>query len=221
MSSKEVNCVSTLTDVNLVSTTTELVPELSILRELKQRTATHHRALEETAGIWNCLASRASYGNLLLRFLGIYSVLETRLAALEELPKWLPDMSERWKLPALESDLAILGVPTEVWAVGTGSPDIKTIAAAFGCLYVLEGSTLGGQMISREVSERLGVGPEHGCQFFSSYGSRVGQMWRIFGQSLESFCSTNPPCRDEITASAEATFSYFSRSLSSRDRCVL
>ena len=220
MSSKEVNCVSTLTDVNLVSTTKELVPELSILRDLKQRTATHHRALEETAGIWNCLKSRASYGNLLLRFLGIYSVLETRLAALEELPKWLPDMSERWKLPALKSDLAILGVAAEVWEVGNGSPDIQTVAAAFGCLYVLEGSTLGGQMITREVSERLGMEPQTGCQFFSSYGSRVGQMWKIFGQSLECFCSTNPRCRDEITASAEATFSYFSRSLS-RDRCAL
>ena len=220
MSSKEVNCVSTLTDVNLVSTTTELVPELSILRELKQRTATHHRALEETAGIWKCLTSRASYGNLLLRFLEIYSVLETRLAALEELPQWLPDISERWKLHALKSDLALLDVPAEVWAVGD-CPDIQTVAAGFGCLYVLEGSTLGGQMITREVSERLGLGPENGCQFFSSYGSRVGQMWKIFGQSLESFCSTNPAGRDEITAVAEATFSYFSRTLGSRDDCAL
>ena len=99
------------------------------------------------------------------------------------------DMSERWKLPALKSDLAMLGVPAEVWVVGNGSPDIQTVAAAFGCLYVLEGSTLGGQMITREVSERLGMEPQTGCQFFPQTGHNICgailSTWRASGLEFD------------------------------------
>jgi hypothetical protein len=78
----------------LPGTTAESRPRLSILAELKEKTAPLRRTLEENAGICDCLSSGALYGNLLVRFWGIYSTAETRLAAVEELPRWLPDLSE-------------------------------------------------------------------------------------------------------------------------------
>jgi heme oxygenase (biliverdin-IX-beta and delta-forming) len=194
-------------------TTKELGSKLSILQALKQKTAADHRALEETAGIWDCLGSLPSYTKLLIRFRGIYSAAEARLAMLEQLPRWLPDLSRRWKLPALESDLTALGVSSESWLVCTGAPDIRTVAAAFGWLYVFEGSTLGGQMISREVHRQLGLEAQNGCRFFSSYGAEVAPMWKIFGNSLESFCRANSDCRNEIIESAETAFGFFSHTL--------
>jgi heme oxygenase len=200
----------------LTGTTAESTPRLPILAELKEKTAPLHRALEENAGIWDCLSSRALYGNLLVRFWGIYSTAEARLAAVEELPRWLPDLSRRWKRPALESDLNNLGIPPESWTICTGITEIRTVAAGLGWLYVLEGSTLGGQLIKRQVQERLGLGAHNGCQFFSSYGAEVGSMWRSFGQSLESFCQANPNCREEVVESAETAFGCVSNWLGSK-----
>ncbi|HWO30495.1 MAG TPA: biliverdin-producing heme oxygenase [Candidatus Acidoferrum sp.] len=191
----------------------EATPRRSILAELKEKTAPLHRVLEENAEIWDCLSSRSLYGELLLRFWGVYSATEGRLAEVKELPRWLPDLSRRWKRSALQSDLNDLGIPAESWTVCAGITEIRTVAAGFGWLYVLEGSTLGGQLIKREVYERLGLDAENGCQFFSSYGAEVGQMWRSFGQSLESFCQANPNCRDEISESAETAFGWFSKCL--------
>jgi heme oxygenase (biliverdin-IX-beta and delta-forming) len=200
----------------MTGTTGESRPRLSILAELKDKTATVHRALEESAGIWDCRSSRASYANLLVRFWGIYSSAEARLAAVEDLPQWLPDLRRRWKRSALESDLNNLGIPPACWTICTGTIEIRTVAAGFGWLYVLEGSTLGGQLIKRQVQERLGLSAQNGCQFFSSYGAEVGPMWRSFGHSLESFCHANPNCRDQVTASAETAFECFLNWLGSK-----
>jgi heme oxygenase len=200
----------------LTGTTAESIPRLPILAGLKEKTAPLHRALEENAGIWDCLSSRARYGDLLVRFWGIYSAAEGQLAALEELPRWLPDLSRRWKRSALELDLNHLGIAPESWSICTGITEIRTVAAGFGWLYVLEGSTLGGQLIKRRVQDRLGLGAENGCQFFSSYGAEVGPMWRSFGQSLESFCQANPNCRDQVIERAETAFGCFAHWLGSK-----
>lgn len=198
------------------SSTREWVPEISILQELKHKTAPYHRALEEAAGIWDCLSSRPSYTRLLIRFWGIYSAGEARLAMCEQLPRWLPDVSQRWKLPALESDLTALGVSSETWAVCTAAPDIRTVAAAFGWLYVFEGSTLGGQMISREVYKRLSLETQNGCRFFYSYGAEVASMWKTFGDRLETFCRANPDSSNEVAANAEMAFGFFSHALAGK-----
>jgi heme oxygenase len=68
-------------------------------------------------------------------------------------------------------------------------------------------------MISRQVHAKLGLTPENGCAFFSSYGPRVGQMWKVFGERLESFSSSHPACREQIVQAALATFDYFTRLL--------
>jgi heme oxygenase len=208
--------VLNLADALAGDTIAEVLPEVSVLQELKQKTAAHHRALEETAGIWDGLTSEPLYATLLIRFWGVYSAGESRLAALEELPRWLPDLSQRWKLSALESDLMDLGIPSESWGSRTSEPEIPTVAAAFGWLYVFEGSTLGGRMIARQVNKTLGLGPQNGCHFFSSYGTEVTPMWKRFGESLESFCRSNPDCRDEVIQNAELAFGFFARALSSR-----
>ena len=49
---------------------------------------------------------------------------------------------------------------------------------AVGCLYVLEGSTLGGQIILRRAAERLGIDADTGAGFFHGYGAQTGAMWR-------------------------------------------
>jgi heme oxygenase len=216
MSANGINRPLSLSEPLLLPENRSSISDCSILLELQQRTAPHYRALEETAGIWAALSARYPHTNLLVHFFAIYSALETRLVLLEDLPHWLPDLSRRWKRATLESDLKLLGISNEDRFVCSIIPDIQTIASALGWLYVLEGSTLGGQIIAREVHTRLGFGPNSGCQFFSSYGSEVGAMWTAFGGHLESFYRTNLGCREEIIQGAVTAFEYFSHWLSFR-----
>ena len=190
----------------------------AVLAELRRATAEQHRALEANAGIREQLASKASYEKLLARFFGIYSVLEAQIEAVSDLPLVLPDLAVRRKALALQADLASLGVAPADCENCPEVPKIETIAAALGCLYVLEGSTLGGQMMAREVGKRLGLGPENGCEFFSSYGPRVGEMWKSFTRSLEEYSSANPDGRKETIVTAISTFECFSRWLAPNGR---
>jgi len=190
-----------------------LVRHPSILHHLKQRTAAHHRRLETEANIWPSLSSLDEYRKLIVSMFGIYKTLELRLEAVENLLIFLPDVGDRWKAPTLARDLAALGVFPESTLMCTEVVAMLNVAEAFGCLYVLEGSTLGGQIISRQLRAKLGLTPENGSAFFSSYGPRVGQMWKVFGECLESFCSTHPACHEEIVQGALATFEYFTRQL--------
>lgn len=77
-------------------------------------------------------------------------------------------------------------------------------AAAFGAMYVVEGSTLGGSVIARHVERALGLRPETGCVYFRSYGSATGRMWKAFRTRLMAMSS--PAVDDVIVGSAQRTF---------------
>lgn len=192
----------------------------AILLQLKHETSAHHRRLETEADIWATLSSPARYRRLISRMFGIYFALEPRLQRVQGLATYLPDISRRWKIPMLEADLRVLGVVPQTYSEIPVTPDFPHVAAAFGCLYVLEGSTLGGQLISRQIHAELGLTPEHGCRFFSSYGANVGQMWRMFGQSLESFAAANDARQRDIVDSAVKTFEFFFHWLTGKEHRV-
>jgi heme oxygenase len=55
-------------------------------------------------------------------------------------------------------------------------------------MYVVEGSTLGGRLIARQVERGLGLGSNNGCSYFQCYGEQVGPMWKAFGTTLLARC---------------------------------
>jgi heme oxygenase len=57
-------------------------------------------------------------------------------------------------------------------------------AHGFGMLYVIEGSTLGGQYIARNITERFGLDAAHGLAFFQGDGTSTGALWRDFRDAL-------------------------------------
>jgi heme oxygenase len=72
-------------------------------------------------------------------------------------------------------------------------------------MYVLEGSTLGGQYMRKRVYESFGLTPESGCAYFASYGERVGPMWKAFAAAVDAY-ATSEELRSTIERSAVATF---------------
>ena len=115
----------------------------------------------------------------------------------------------RRKMPLIEQDLLFLGVSAEQIAalpLCAGLAVSTSFASTLGAAYVLEGSTLGGQILSRHFAESLGLRSDTGAAYLNGYREETGRMWREFVQMLESFAALTA-VQDEIVAGAELAFS--------------
>jgi heme oxygenase len=83
-------------------------------------------------------------------------------------------------------------------------PDCIEWPQALGGLYVTEGATLGGQIISRHLEQTLGLSARRGAAFFSCYGLQVGAMWRAFCAILQT--QTTAEQDEVVIAAARQTF---------------
>lgn len=182
---------------------------MSILARLKAETRAHHDAVERSLDLAAPGLTVDGYARVLVRFLGFYRPLERRIEAVHALADTLPDLPGRWKAHLLAADLAALGWADDVPEC-PDVPDPRTVAEGFGCLYVVEGATLGGQLVRRHVERTLGLTPETGCGFFAAYGERVGAMWRAFGAALEGYVTTADREAEAVRA-AGGTFAALGR----------
>ncbi len=82
-------------------------------------------------------------------------------------------------------------------------PELADLSAVTGALYVLEGSTLGGMLIARQLRER------HGWEsrFYGVYGDRTAAMWRAFAQAVDGLGERLDV--DAMIAAAHATFDVY------------
>lgn len=178
----------------------------SILERLKSETRRWHEQVEATVDLPARLNDRQSYAALVARFYGFYVPLERALAAQAELASAGYRLDARRKTPALEQDLRQLGIDPASVPICSDMPDVGSLAASLGCLYVIEGATLGGQIISRLLEQKLTITPASGGAFFSSYGERVGPMWEEFRSVLTHYEAQAPSQTDYVVASAKEAF---------------
>lgn len=155
---------------------------LNLHFRLRSATAKAHCELEAMVAPAERLADRASYRALLADLFGVYAPLEAALAALEWDGLGI-DFSARAKTHWLHADLMARGLPSvDIAALPRSGrlPAIQSPADGFGVLYVLEGASLGGQLILRQIKPALGLTETAGARFFASYGADVGKYWRSF-----------------------------------------
>ncbi len=157
--------------------------------------------------------TRATYHGLLLRFLGFYAPLEQCLLSGPLQPQPEFDYRERLKTPQLEQDLYDAGETPDSLrraAQCDALPPVSTLAEVLGCLYVIEGATLGGQIIARQLQASLGSTTDYGARFFSGYGAATGSQWKATGAFLSTMAERVDQ-DDAIVASANATFQSLGR----------
>jgi len=175
------------------------------MSRLREGTASQHTQLEEAVAIGQQFQSRASYRVLLEKFHGFVKPIEELLARYDWHSVGL-NFSERRKVALLEQDLAAVGSSPTSLEHCECLPHLPTMSHAFGALYVMEGSTLGGQHISRMANEaNIGI---DALNYFRSYGDRVGEMWREFGAALNRFAEDEGDDA-EMMQGARETFDSF------------
>ena len=180
-----------------------------ILQSLKDETAAQHDALERRVSLETRLRDAHSYARLLARMYGFYAPLESALGEVRGYDTLGLDFDRRRKAHRLAADLTALGRDPAALPLRAAAPP-GSLSVALGCMYVLEGATLGGQYVRRAVAARLGLTAGRGCAFFDSYGDQVGVMWNQFRVALVAHAET-PAVEAEMVAAARDTFAALDR----------
>ena len=146
-------------------------------------TSASHTALEDQLPLMNADLTREDYIQFVNRFFGFYAPLEVQLLASPHWHQLAFDYAPRQKTPRLAQDLLALGRSDAALAATprcTDLPACTTAEQLLGCLYVIEGATLGGRSITRHLQTQLGLTPESGGAFFDGYGVQTGSHWKAF-----------------------------------------
>lgn len=174
----------------------------AVLAHLRAVTRPAHGRLEGALGLLDERLDRGAYKQVLERFHGFWRGWEPQVAALLHDK---PFSDPRRRMHLLDADLAVLGSSARTVNAlpACPLPLLHGAAEALGSLYVLEGSTLGGRVIQRNVERCLGFSDRSGCTYFAGYGASTGMMWRSFLTRLDEAPTTDA---ERIAAGAVATF---------------
>lgn len=145
---------------------------------LRQTTAEAHTRLEGALDLLREPLSRDRFVAVLKRFYGFHVTWEQTAAGFPELHTV---MRNRTKTLHLERDLLALGFGDfeSLPHCEAARTLAVTAAEAVGVSYVLEGSTLGGKIISKALSAAPWL-PQGGLTFFDPYGAHAGAMWQSY-----------------------------------------
>ena len=181
----------------------------SVATLLKKNTTEQHLALEAVVEPQlQALKSKEDYAAFLKRFYGYFKPVESLIEKYINATV-LPDIAQRRKAGLIVQDLTFSNTHIEALPLATQLPEISNTVEAFGALYVLEGSTLGGRGITRLLlkNEALQLQPAE-VRFFNGYGEQTGAMWTSFLKSLNQF-TNNPTAVQQQIATANDTFAFF------------
>ncbi|MDP9048447.1 MAG: biliverdin-producing heme oxygenase [Bacteroidota bacterium] len=180
--------------------------------QLKIRTLAAHQELEKILiGRLRAMQDQDDYIGILQLFYSYFGALEDRINLFIGI-KELPDYLQRRKSDSLIEDVQSLGGVLAEKIKLAGLPVIENHLQAFGAMYVMEGSTLGGLIISQMVVKQLNI--DKGLLFFQSYGAQQMAMWETFKLALNRY-SDNETDAEVIINSADATFRQFKSVLNS------
>jgi heme oxygenase len=175
--------------------------------KLKEQTQQNHQYLEKMmVKDLKAIRTNGEYEALLQKFYSYFGGLEVKIDEVFDQSQ-LPDAAERRKAQALANDIKFFGGTVADKAAGKSLPTINNHLQALGALYVIEGSTLGGKIISKMMQQQLGLAND-GVTFFEGYGDQSMQMWGIFKEMLNTQ-ATNPEQEAVVITAANETFRKF------------
>lgn len=174
---------------------------------LKQQTQPEHDRVEQTMHLMQEGLTREAYVATLQRLLGFVLGWE-RWASQCNGATVQALLRHRRRSDLLRADLQHFAT-APLPAIYPG-PALSASVEAYvlGGMYVMEGSTLGGQYIARHVEQVLALPPGTGDAFFRGYGEHTGSMWRQVKGALTALPESD---EGEISLAAKAVFADFAQ----------
>lgn len=189
----------------------------NILARLKRETAEIHQELENKMPFAGEDFSLPEYQCLIVNFYNFYEKFEPQIERALKRYQIDFDYSRRLKTPKLALDLQNLETPlsSNFDSVENEPAIFNSREKVFGALYVVEGSTLGGQVIARILKRKFNFDESNGAAFFGGYGAETGAMWNAFRAAITEFAETSDNHEDIIVAATE-TFQRISKAVGER-----
>lgn len=170
-----------------------------ILERLRNETKDIHDSLEENLNLLRPDLTVQGYVHLLQKFYGFYLPLEEKFSV----------YGKRAKTQKLEEDLNFFNVKVLESIPRATLPEFKNSSEEIGMFYVVEGSTLGGLVLTKHFTQKFHL-REEGIQFFSGYGKETLSMWNQSREIISSFTQTKDSNEDDIVKGAIKTFQALS-----------
>jgi len=187
----------------------------TFLNNLRHQTSESHKSLEAipiSKLLVNPNISLHAYSLYLSLMHDVVSDFEKHIYPIVETA--VPDISERKKADSILNDLKFIGEEKKKGHSFFKNSDLNfTVPFAMGMLYVLEGSTLGGRFILKNIQENLGLDEENGISYFAGYGNKTGSYWKKFLNDLTDFETLNNT-EKEIISGADYAFRIIGKHLS-------
>ena len=184
--------------------------------QLRSATQDDHAATEGTVPLMSPSLTLSQYGDTLARIYRIVRAWDTWAAA--NAPADLqPILHSRRRASLLADDLQTLGLPIPSEDEVPHHPMQSTTVAGdarsvfLGRMYVMEGSTLGGQLLARHVEQQFNFAEGHADSYFRGYGEATGDRWRQFKTLLEELPQEHA---EVVIASAKNMFQLFGAAMS-------
>lgn len=189
----------------------------TLLTRLRLETRGEHDAVERVLDLMSAALTRDAYRRRLEQFYGFYGPLEAALRSrCDRKAAYAGESnlsgvthsalaSRLTKTALLRQDLHLLGVSTDDLPLCCRLPSLLSEAEVLGCLYVMEGATLGGRLITQHIQATLAITPTTGGGFFEGYAGDTGKMWQAMRNLLVS-CALDTQTEDAMVANAIATF---------------
>lgn len=177
----------------------------SFLNDLKTQTADSHKKLEElpvSMSIMSPDMKIEEYAKYLNLMHDVHADTEETVFPL--FSGLLDDLEQRRKKQLIEADLSYLNYDVTSFEKVFKTENIS-IPFALGILYVVEGSTLGGRFILKNVSKVPQLSGDKGVSYFNGYGDKTGSFWKSFLNFLSEYEQQNN-CGDAIIEGAVFAF---------------
>lgn len=188
-----------------MNTTSGIPTGVDFLERLKNQTAGAHKKLENLP-VSNLILSPtmdlSDYSHYLSLMYDVHTNMEADIYPI--LHTIISDLGQRQKAHLIADDLLCLkhsrDKPIAVFKVRKVTP-----AYALGMLYVVEGASLGGRYILKNVEKISGLDRRKGVSYFTGYGQHTYEYWNILLSRLNEYEQQNN-CADEIIAGAVFAF---------------
>jgi heme oxygenase len=194
------------------------VDNTSLMTRLREETRSEHTRLEQVDFSRRLMSDSLSLPEY-LHYLQAFKVIHAGLEGL-----WTtfdPRVRATWersrhKSASIAADLAHFEADLlPEWPCQRGAADGLVVrvcerarerpVAMLGALYVLEGSTLGGQILGPKVVRMFGLGTGPGADYLKGYGKSTGIRWREFKEAMNALRLSQSE-EDAIVSTAAETF---------------
>ena len=181
---------------------------------LKDVTKVYHDRIESTP-----LAVSLASGNVYLQkyvdylwhLYKLHLDLENKAKSFSEWEKWGIVIKDRQRAHLLKKDIDSLDlVPNQYQSYQDFSKN-WSFANIVGAMYVLEGSTMGGQILSQRLENIKSKNGQGATNYFKAYEKETMTMWMKYVEFLNEFSNKNNSLKDEIIEGAEQTYGAIER----------